>query len=93
MTLYLMLPMFRGSDAVFRNIIVPIAGKTEMLLLRDSLLLRRAMENKMSPRRHEYMRKKMSEIFTQLELEAPTTRRKPNYSNSDGYQEIHPNVV
>ena len=93
LTLYLMLPMFRGSESIFRNIIAPLAGKTEMLLLRDSVMLRRDMESKMPPGRHEYMRNEMSKVFSQLELEVPTTRRKPNYSNSDGYQEIRPNVV
>mmetsp|Transcript_42196 Transcript_42196/g.132144 ORF Transcript_42196/g.132144 Transcript_42196/m.132144 type:complete len:310 (+) Transcript_42196:211-1140(+) len=39
-TVYLMLPLFRGADAVFRTVIAPLAGLEENLLLRDAALLR-----------------------------------------------------
>ena len=35
-TLYLMLPMFDGSTLVFREILVPLLGQRELLLLRDA---------------------------------------------------------
>ena len=36
-TLYLMLPMFNGADVIFRNVLVPLAGQREALLLAKTL--------------------------------------------------------
>mmetsp|Transcript_36516 Transcript_36516/g.53554 ORF Transcript_36516/g.53554 Transcript_36516/m.53554 type:complete len:338 (-) Transcript_36516:320-1333(-) len=45
-TVYLFLPMFRGADAVFRNVLVPLSGQYENMLLRDVTLVKREMEKK-----------------------------------------------
>lgn len=41
--LYLMLPIFEGSDAVFRSILVPLFRQREALLLKDAAKLARNM--------------------------------------------------
>lgn len=61
---YLMLPLFRGADQIFRNILVPITGQHEMLILRDAHLLRLEMEAKVSPERWKEMRKALASSFT-----------------------------
>lgn len=38
-TLYLMLPMFDGSTLIFREVLVPLLGQRELLLLRDAQAL------------------------------------------------------
>ena len=38
-TMYLMLPMFDGSTLVFRNILIPLLGQQELLLIRDAKTL------------------------------------------------------
>lgn len=60
---YLMLPLFQGANQVFRNILVPITGQHEMLILRDAHLLRMEMEAKVSPERWKSMRKAMAASF------------------------------
>ena len=51
-TLYLMLPMFNGADVVFRNILVPIAGQREALLLKDAKMLAKNMIKQLPASRH-----------------------------------------
>jgi len=43
-TLYLFLPMFNGADAVFRNVLVPLTGQYENMLMNDAFQVRRGME-------------------------------------------------
>uniref|UniRef100_A0A7S2XRQ7 Uncharacterized protein n=1 Tax=Attheya septentrionalis TaxID=420275 RepID=A0A7S2XRQ7_9STRA len=50
-TVYLMLPLFRGAEVVFRKILVPLSGQTEMLLLRDVEELRKEMVQNIPPNR------------------------------------------
>ena len=42
-TVYLMLPLFRGADEVFRNVLVPLAGQRDQLLVRDAHVLHKEM--------------------------------------------------
>ena len=51
-TLYLMLPMFNGADVVFRNVLVPIAGQREALLLKDAKTLAKTMVKQLPASRH-----------------------------------------
>ena len=51
-TLYLMLPMFNGADVVFRNVLVPIAGQREALLLKDAKQLAKTMVKQLPASRH-----------------------------------------
>jgi len=43
---YLFLPMFKGADVVFRNVLVPLSGQYEHMLLRDVNLIKRDMMEK-----------------------------------------------
>ena len=60
---YLMLPLFGGAEEVFRNILVPLAGLDEVLLLRDASRLRLEMESKIDPKRWKDIRKAMAASF------------------------------
>ena len=63
MTLYLMLPMFRGADKVFRKILVPLAGLQELLILRDSILIKKQMLKDLDPERAKFVRKSIAKFF------------------------------
>ena len=52
-TLYLMLPIFEGSDAVFRQILVPLFRQREALLLKDAKVLAKNMVRQLPAGRHE----------------------------------------
>jgi len=62
-TVYLFLPMFRGAEAVLRNVLVPLSGQYENMLLRDTWLLRREMEKKTPPAMIESLRIKAATVF------------------------------
>ena len=65
---YLMLPMFGGADKVFRNILVPLSGLEEMLLLRDAYLVRKRIYAKLKPERVSIVRSAISRFFTSSEV-------------------------
>lgn len=60
---YLMLPMFRGADKVFRKILVPLAGLQEMLILRDSIQIKKQMLKDLDPERAAVVRKSIAKFF------------------------------
>ena len=62
-TVYLMLPMFRGADKVFRKILVPLAGLQEMLMLRDSIQIKKQMLKDLDPERAKIVRKSIAKFF------------------------------
>lgn len=62
-TIYLMLPMFRGADKVFRKILVPLAGLQEMLLLRDSVQIKKQILKDLDPERAQILRKTVAKLF------------------------------
>jgi len=62
-TVYLMLPMFRGADKVFRKILVPLAGLQELLILRDSILIKKQMLKDLDPERALIVRKSIAKFF------------------------------
>ena len=62
-TVYLMLPMFQGSDKLFRNVLVPLAGLRESLLLRDALLLKKDLMASLPPERQIELRKLITYSF------------------------------
>jgi hypothetical protein len=62
-TVYLFLPMFRGADKVFRNILVPLAGLQEMLMLRDAYMIKRQMLKDLDPERARLVGKSIANIF------------------------------
>ena len=62
-TLYLMLPMFNGADVVFRNVLVPIAGQREALLLKDAKTLAKSMIKQLPASRHGEAGEAIAEAF------------------------------
>ena len=60
-TLYLMLPMFNGADVVFRNVLVPIAGQREALLLKRQLA--KTMVKQLPASRHGEAGEAIAEAF------------------------------
>ena len=55
--------MFRGAESVFRNVLVPLTGQYEHMLLRDALLVRREMERCVTKGRIRDLRAKVAELF------------------------------
>lgn len=76
-TVYLMLPMFRGSETVFREILIPLAGMQEMLVRRDAEMLKKQVLANVTPERQGLL---LKEIAATLEEEA--TKRCDSTSNS-----------
>ena len=58
-----MLPMFRGADKVFRNILVPLAGLQELLLLRDAITIKKQMLKDLDPERAAVLQKSIAKFF------------------------------
>lgn len=64
-TVYLMLPMFEGAKAVFRNVLVPLSGQYENMLLHDAYLVRLETEGKIPQQYHKKVFSKMANVFTE----------------------------
>ena len=62
-TLYLMLPMFDGSMKVFRNVLVPLTGQQELLLIRDAHALAGQLLKKIPVDRQDYARQQAANAF------------------------------
>ena len=62
-TIYLMLPMFEGSNKVFREVLVPIAGLQEMLLLHDAIKIKHEMLKDLSPERAKLVRASIAKFY------------------------------
>jgi len=62
-TLYLMLPMFDGSMKVFRNVLVPLTGQQELLLIRDAHALAGQLLKKIPADRQDYARQQAANAF------------------------------
>lgn len=69
-TVYLMLPLFRGADQVFRGILVPFAGLEEELLRRDAEELKRVALATLSPERKKLLMKSIAASFQEGSKEA-----------------------
>jgi hypothetical protein len=79
-TIYLMLPLFRGADTVFRSILVPLAGLQELLVRRDAEEVKRKALADIPPERRSIVMKAIAESF---EKEAKVTDK-----GIQGYQAI-----
>lgn len=64
-TLYLMLPMFDGSTLIFREIMVPLLGQRELLLLRDARSLAAQLFKHVPQDRQEEARQNAARAFLQ----------------------------
>lgn len=62
-TVYLFLPMFQGANAVFRNVLVPLSGQYEAMVLRDAYLVRKALIQKIPSTQRKTVLKKAADIF------------------------------
>ncbi|CAB9506424.1 receptor accessory protein [Seminavis robusta] len=62
-TVYLMLPMFQGSDKVFRHVLVPLAGLRESLLMRDAVLLKKDLMASIPEDRQAELRRLIAHSF------------------------------
>jgi hypothetical protein len=62
-TIYLMLPMFRGADNVFRKVLVPLAGLNELLYLRDSIMIKKQLLRDLPPERAAVLQKSIAKFF------------------------------
>jgi hypothetical protein len=62
-TVYLMLPMFRGAESIFRNILVPLAGLQEMLMRKDADNVKRAILRDVPEDRRAALMKEIGESF------------------------------
>ena len=58
-----MLPMFNGADVIFRNVLVPLAGQREALLLKDAKMLARTMVKQLPASRHGEAGEAIAEAF------------------------------
>jgi len=63
-TIYLMLPMFQGSEKVFRYVLVPLFGQHEMLILRDAKAIEKQLLRTISKKRVPSVRKAISDRFS-----------------------------
>ena len=75
-TVYLMLPMIQGAEKVFRNVLVPIAGLKEMLLLRDAIMVKKTMMKDLPPERRAALRKLILECYEDEDHIDPNSMRK-----------------
>ena len=62
-TIYLMLPMFEGSNKIFREVLVQIAGLQEMLLLHDAIKIKHEMLKDFSPERAKLVRASIAKFY------------------------------
>ena len=62
-TVYLFLPMFNGSEVVFRRVLVPLSGQYENMLLHDADLVRLGMEKQIPRKYQDSVFKKAAAVF------------------------------
>jgi len=62
---YLMLPMFGGAEKIFRKILVPVFGLTELLMVRDAFLVKKNLLRDLPPERAHLVRKTIADFFTE----------------------------
>mmetsp|Transcript_12466 Transcript_12466/g.15797 ORF Transcript_12466/g.15797 Transcript_12466/m.15797 type:complete len:342 (-) Transcript_12466:535-1560(-) len=74
-TIYLMLPLFRGAEHVFRNILVPLAGLQELLVRKDADLVRKQALADLPPERRALVMKEIADSFANSSkgLETPAS--------------------
>lgn len=62
---YLMLPMFGGAEKIFRKILVPLFGLTELLMVRDAFLVKKNLLRDLPPERAHLVRKTIAGFFSE----------------------------
>lgn len=94
-TVYLMLPLFRGAEEVYRKILVPLTGQQEMLLLRDAENVKKQLMKDVPVEHQARIRKSIAESFlneaNEDEAEQNNSERKPlpvDLEQSGRYQSL-----
>jgi hypothetical protein len=82
LTVYFMLPMFRGADKVFRKFLVPLAGLQELLILRDSIMIKKQLLKDLDPERAQLVRKSISKFFDGDDHDSNPEVLKQQFTNS-----------
>lgn len=62
-TIYLMLPLFRGADQVFRSILVPLAGLQELIVKKDAEVVKNQVLKDIPPERRALLLKEIAKSF------------------------------
>lgn len=86
LTIYLMLPLFRGADKVFREILVPLAGLQEMLVKKDAEVVKNQILKDIPPERRAILMKEIAQTFENGSTE--TSGSKTGSMSPDGYTQI-----
>lgn len=81
-TVYLMLPMFKGADKMFRKILVPLAGLQELLILRDSIQIKKQLLRDLDPERATAVRRSIAGFFAGDDSDADPGVLKGEYMQS-----------
>jgi len=68
-TVWLFLPMFQGARSVFRNVLVPLSGQHENMLLHDVYLVRREVEKKIPEKMHGRVFPRFAQVFAKGKVE------------------------
>lgn len=69
-TIWLMLPLFRGAEQVFRTILVPLAGLQELLVRKDAEVVRQQALADLPPERRALVMKEIAASFQRDETAA-----------------------
>ena len=58
-----MLPMIGGAEKIFRKILVPLFGMTELLMVRDAFLVKKNLLKDLQPERAQLVRQTIADFF------------------------------
>mmetsp|Transcript_9042 Transcript_9042/g.9924 ORF Transcript_9042/g.9924 Transcript_9042/m.9924 type:complete len:341 (+) Transcript_9042:83-1105(+) len=72
-TVYLMLPLFRGAEVVFRTVLVPLAGLQELLVKKDADAVKLSILADVPPERRQLLMKEIADSFVKGADELPKT--------------------
>ena len=81
--MYLMLPMFQGSEKVFRYVLVPLAGLRNMLLKGDALKVKMEMFQTLSPEQIDVLRHEIARSFAEDDSDLPRYLQQRINSNNN----------
>jgi len=84
-SVYLMLPMFEGAKKVYREILVPLTGQQENLILRDALKLNEEILKKVPEDRRTKVQAMLADTFsTKLDTKSSESESR-NAKSSEGF--------
>jgi hypothetical protein len=62
-TAYLMVPLFQGADKIYRSVFVPVFGLHRELFLRDAMVMKRSLEERIPKETHSSFKKELADVF------------------------------